>query len=146
MRTVNSLRHFCQLQMSQLRYDASHPHDLDNILLIVALTGVISYNVFTIIGTQFSDHPNRILVLLNALTAVVQAIIQTVFVLSSSKRHLYTRRQEREKPGREVVTFLMVTNFAMVRFCSNLKIMFKIYNILYIKFTVGHYHFGKESS
>lgn len=100
--------------MSQLQFDASHPLDLDNILLIVALTGVISYNVFTIVGTQFSDHPDRMLVLINALTAVVQAVAQTVFVLGSSKRHLYTRRQEQRKPGREVVTFLMVTNFAMV--------------------------------
>ncbi|XP_046442073.1 proton channel OtopLc-like isoform X2 [Daphnia pulex] len=101
------------IQVSQLQFDASHPLDLDNILLIVALTGVISYNVFTIIGTQFSDHPDRMLVLINALTAVVQAVAQTVFVLGSSKRHLYTRRQEQRKPGREVVTFLMVTNFAM---------------------------------
>lgn len=101
------------IQVSQLQFDASHPLDLDNILLIVALTGVISYNVFTIVGTQFSDHPDRMLVLINALTAVVQAVAQTVFVLGSSKRHLYTRRQEQRKPGREVVTFLMVTNFAM---------------------------------
>jgi hypothetical protein len=102
-------------QVSQLQFDASHPLDLDNILLIVAHTGVISYNVFTIVGTQFSDHPDRILVLINALTAVVQTVAQTVFVLGSSKRHLYTRRQEKRKPGREVITFLMVTNFAMVR-------------------------------
>ncbi|EFX82850.1 hypothetical protein DAPPUDRAFT_302343 [Daphnia pulex] len=100
-------------QVSQLQFDTSHPLDLDNILLIVAFTGVIAYNVFTIVGTQFSDHPDRILVLMNALTAVVQAVAQTVFVLGSSKRHLYTRRQEQSKPGREVITFLMVTNFVM---------------------------------
>jgi hypothetical protein len=103
-----------QSQVSQLQFDTSHPLDLDNILLIVAFTGVIAYNVFTIVGTQFSDHPDRILVLMNALTAVVQAVAQTVFVLGSSKRHLYTRRQEQSKPGREVITFLMVTNFVMV--------------------------------
>ncbi len=102
-----------QSQVSQLQFDTSHPLDLDNILLIVAFTGVIAYNVFTIVGTQFSDQ-DRILVLMNALTAVVQAVAQTVFVLGSSKRHLYTRRQEQSKPGREVITFLMVTNFAMV--------------------------------
>jgi len=100
--------------MSQLKFDAAHPLDLDNILLIVAFTGVISYNVFTIVGTQFSDHPDRMLVLINALTAVVQAVAQTVFILGSSRRHTFTRRQEQRKPGREVVTFLMVTNFAMV--------------------------------
>lgn len=100
--------------MNQLRFDPTRKLDLDNILLIVALTGVISYNVFTIIGTQFSSHLDTVLVLMNALTAVIQGILQTVFVLDASKRHLYTRRQLERKPGREVITFLMVTNFAMV--------------------------------
>lgn len=103
------------LQVSQLRYDDSIPLDLDNILLIVALTGVISVNVFSIVGTQFSDHPDRTLLLFNSLIGLLQGVAQTVFVLGSSKRQLYTRRQEQMKPGREVVTFLMVTNFAMVR-------------------------------
>lgn len=91
----------------------------------MALTGVISYNVFTIVGTQFSEHPEKMLVLINALTAVMQAVAQTVFVLGSSKRHLYTRRQEQRKPGREVVTFLMVTNFAMVRLISEYTVLMK---------------------
>lgn len=79
------------------------------------MTGVIAYNVFTIVATQFSTHEDRMLILVNALMAVLQAIAQTMFVVDASKRHLYTRRQQKNKPGREVITFLMVTNFAMVR-------------------------------
>lgn len=112
------MRHALLWQVSQLHFDASKKLDLDNTLLVVALTGVISYNVFTIIATHFSEQEDRALVLINALTAVVQATAQTIFVIGASKRHLYTRRQQQKKPGREAITFLMVTNFAMVKFSS----------------------------
>ena len=88
---------------------------------MIALTGVISYNVFTIVGTQFSEDQRRLLVSFNAITAVTQAITQTIFILGSSRRQSFTRRQEQLKPGREVVTFLMVTNFAMVTFLPYLQ-------------------------
>lgn len=107
------------LQVSQLHFDASKKLDLDNTLLVVALTGVISYNVFTIIATHFSEHGDRVLVLINAMAAVIQATAQTIFVIGASKRHLYTRRQQQKKPGREAITFLMVTNFSMVTLSMN---------------------------
>ena len=102
------------IQVSSLRFNSSRKTDLDNLLLVVALIGVISFNVFTVISTQFSDHSDGLIVLVTALTGVMQAIVQTVFILDASKRQLYTRQQMNSKPGREVVTFLMVVNFALV--------------------------------
>lgn len=83
------------------------------------MTGVITYNVFTIVATQFSTHEDRLLTLVNSLMAVVQAVAQTMFVVDASKRRLCSRRQQKNKPGREVITFLMVTNFAMVTFLAS---------------------------
>ena len=100
-------------KVNQLRFDISRSLDLDNVLLIVALTGAITYNVFTVIGTQFGTSLNTLLVLVNALTAIVQGVVQTIFILDASKRQLYTKRQQQQKPGREIITFLLITNFAM---------------------------------
>lgn len=38
----------------------------------------------------------------------VQAVTQTLFILDASRRHTYTADQQSRKPGREVVTFLLV--------------------------------------
>ena len=102
------------IQVSSLRFNSSRKTDLDNLLLVVALIGVISFNIFTIIATQFTAHSDNLIIMVTALTGVLQGIIQTVFILDASKRQLYTRRQMNRKPGREVITFLMVTNFALV--------------------------------
>lgn len=99
--------------MRKLRFDASRSMNLDFILIVVAQCGNISYCIFTIIGSQFSDHPDKLLVLMTSLSALVQGITQTIFILDASKRRLYTRVQQTNKPGRETVTFLLVTNFAM---------------------------------
>ena len=70
-------------------------------------------SIFTILGSQFSDHPDKLLVMMTSLAALVQGITQTIFILDAYKRSLFTKTQQRRKPGREIVTFLLVTNFAM---------------------------------
>lgn len=56
---------------------------------------------------------NTALVLVTALSSLIQLLVQTLFILDASKRSAATSEQARRKPGREVVTFLLVTNLAM---------------------------------
>ncbi|CAL8079637.1 unnamed protein product [Orchesella dallaii] len=109
--TVAVLIGMCQ--MRELRYVRGRNLELDNILLIVAQTGSFIYNVFTIIGGHFTLKKSTPLVLATALASLVQLLIQTLFILDASKRSASTSEQTRRKPGREVVTFLLVTNLAM---------------------------------
>lgn len=112
--TALRITNFLQiLQMRELRYIRSRNLELDNILLIVAQTGSFIYNVFTIIGGHFTMKNNTALVLVTALSSLIQLLVQTLFILDSSKRSAATSEQARRKPGREVVTFLLVTNLAM---------------------------------
>ena len=46
----------------------------------------------------------------------IKAVAQTLFILDASRRNTYSADQQRRKPGREVVTFLLVANFAMWTF------------------------------
>ncbi|XP_073963096.1 proton channel OtopLc-like isoform X2 [Choristoneura fumiferana] len=96
-----------------LKYDGSRNLELDNILLVGAQTGMFIYGTFTIIGGHFTIEKNTILILITALSSLVQTTCQTMFILDASRRSAKTHDQLRKKPGREIVTFLLVTNLAM---------------------------------
>lgn len=100
-------------KMRKLRYDGGRNLELDNILLVAAQTGMFIYSMFTIIGSHFTLQKHTILVLVTALASVVQTTCQTIFILDASRRSVATAEQIRRKPGREIVTFLLVTNLAM---------------------------------
>ncbi|CAH2063488.1 unnamed protein product, partial [Iphiclides podalirius] len=101
---------FC---VRNLKYDGNRNLELDNILLVGAQTGMFIYGTFTIIGGHFTIEKNTILILITALSSLVQTTCQTMFILDASRRSAKTPEQLRKKPGREIVTFLLVTNLAM---------------------------------
>jgi hypothetical protein len=103
---------FNSAQIKKLKYSRHRNVELDNILLIVAQAGLIIFNMFSMIGAQFSNK-NTQLVLINAIACIVQATLQTTFILDASRRYCQTQEQIRQKPGREMVTFMLVCNFAM---------------------------------
>lgn len=101
-------------QIRQLRYNKHRNVELDNILLIVAQAGLYIFNMFSLIGAQFyGTSKNTQLVLINAIACIVQATLQTIFILDASRRYCNTAEQTRAKPGREMVTFMLVCNFSM---------------------------------
>lgn len=97
----------------KLKYDGNRNLELDNILLVGAQTGMFIYGTFTIIGGHFTIEKNTILILITALSSLIQTTCQTMFILDASRRSAKTPEQLRKKPGREIVTFLLVTNLAM---------------------------------
>ncbi|XP_041973002.1 proton channel OtopLc-like isoform X2 [Aricia agestis] len=101
---------FC---VRNLKYDGNRNLELDNILLVGAQTGMFIYGTFTIIGGHFTIEKNTILILITALSSLIQTTCQTMFILDASRRSAKTPEQLRKKPGREIVTFLLVTNLAM---------------------------------
>ncbi|KAL1116295.1 hypothetical protein AAG570_005790 [Ranatra chinensis] len=101
------------IQVRQLKYDGFRNLELDNILLIGAQTGMFIYSTFTIIGGHFTLEKNTVLVLVTALASLLQTLCQTMFVLDASRRSCVTPDQIKRKPGREIVTFLLVANLAM---------------------------------
>lgn len=111
MSTMATLIGMCQ--MRKLRYDGSRNLELDNILLVAAQTGMFIYSMFTIIGSHFTQEKHTSLVLITAFASVVQTTLQTIFILDASKRNVASADQARHKPGREIITFLLVTNLAM---------------------------------
>uniref|UniRef100_A0A6E8W6T5 Otopetrin n=1 Tax=Anopheles coluzzii TaxID=1518534 RepID=A0A6E8W6T5_ANOCL len=85
---------------------------LDCHLLLVTQTGIYIYGVFSIIGTYHTHGQLLHWAVLSEVLALAQTSLQTLFVLSSWWRRCKGARQNRTKPGREIVTFLLVANLA----------------------------------
>lgn len=101
------------IQIRNLQYDAARSFELDDILLVGAQTGSFLYNTFTVIAGHFTLRKDTILILVNAMASIVQTAFQTMFILDASRRQAVKPEDIRKKPGREIVTFMLVVNLAM---------------------------------
>lgn len=101
------------VQIRHLKYDAFRNFHLDDILLVGAQTGLFLYSTFSVIGGHFTVRQDTVLVLITSLASIVQTAFQTMFILDASRRSAASADQMHKKPGREIVTFLLVANLAM---------------------------------
>ncbi|XP_050100657.1 proton channel OtopLc-like [Anopheles aquasalis] len=88
------------------------PLPLDCHLLLLTQTGIYLYGVFSIIGTYHTYGRALHWAVLSEVLALAQTSLQTLFVLNSWWRRSKGARQNRDKPGRQLVTFLLVANLA----------------------------------
>ncbi|VEN61276.1 unnamed protein product [Callosobruchus maculatus] len=107
------------LRMRKLKYDRKIGSEgasgigLDNTLLVVAQTGMFIYCMFSIIGCYFTLASNNVIELVAEIFSFIQTCLQTMFVLDGWWRKCRNIEQTRTKPGREIITFLIVANMAM---------------------------------
>uniref|UniRef100_A0AAG5DJT8 Otopetrin n=1 Tax=Anopheles atroparvus TaxID=41427 RepID=A0AAG5DJT8_ANOAO len=110
------------LKMRDLKYQRrKNDHhagsiSLDCTLLVLAQTGVYVYGMFSIVGSYFSMQQDVVgsrEALVAELFSLIQTSIQTLFILNAVWRRCRGAQQNRTKPGREIVTFLLVANMAM---------------------------------
>ena len=89
---------------------------VDSVLLIVALAGSYIYICFLLISAlsrgDFSDAIG-ILLIVTIVLAILQITLQIVFILDGLCLCAENDIQMSEKPGRSIVTFLLVCNLAM---------------------------------
>jgi len=99
-------------QMRKLWYDVSRRLLLDTSLLVTGQAGVFIYATFSGLSS-FLQLQTCLVPLLASLTILLQTILQTAFIIDASHRFASTSSHIRHKPGRQVVTFLLVCNLAM---------------------------------
>lgn len=86
---------------------------LDCTLLLLAQSGVYIYSMFSLIGCFFSFGKGGQYGLVAEIFSIVQTSMQSLFILNTWWRRCRSSRESRKKPGREMVTFLLVANIAM---------------------------------
>ena len=104
-------------------------NQIDQVLLILSVTGLILLQIFIMFGIIHGLHHEseellidrkRILAveLTGNILTIMFAILQSCFILQGLQTHTTCKEYQRNKPGRETVTFLVVANIAMWLYSS----------------------------
>ncbi|XP_045478835.1 uncharacterized protein LOC123683888 isoform X7 [Harmonia axyridis] len=102
-------------RVQNLKFKTEEQTDLNDILLRVSAFGLFLYAVFGIIAghlNAFTKEPNM-LVMITGCLSVVQVVLQLLFIADVSRRRVHLPEHDRSKPGRQVVTFLLICNVTM---------------------------------
>ena len=105
-------------QMRGLKFHGDHENDLDDTLIVIGLCGIFFFALFSIIAGRYAIHSiNGILIIASSIMVLIQSLLQTIFILNGLRRSSRFPYHESNKPGRELITFLLVSNIAM--WCIN---------------------------
>ncbi|CAH0717239.1 unnamed protein product, partial [Brenthis ino] len=89
---------------------------LDTSLLVLAQSGMFVYCMFSLIGCHHTvNHSNGagLTGFFSEFLSLNQTILQSLFIIDAWWRRSSNSEQRRKKPGRQLVTFLLVANMAM---------------------------------
>ncbi len=101
-------------KMRDMRFHKDKDNTLDEVLHAVALIGQYVFCVFTVVAGRYNtDTYGGSLVMATSILLMVQATLQTVFIVQGLRRSSARQFHETKKPGREYITFLLVSNIAM---------------------------------
>ncbi|KAF6200214.1 hypothetical protein GE061_006517 [Apolygus lucorum] len=104
-------------KIKRLRYEKNRQFELDTLLLILAQSGLYIYFMFSAIAAYLTldDRSSRSprTVLLMSSCGILQSTLQTLFIVDAWWRRCTTSQNSKEKPARQLVTFLLLTNVAM---------------------------------
>lgn len=101
-------------RMQRLKFNPGRVINLEKMLILLSLSGVYIFEFLSIIAAlQAPAESNGLLIVLSSVLDMFQATLQTMLMLNALRRSAYRREQERQKPGREMITFLLMCNIAM---------------------------------
>lgn len=103
------------IRVKNLKFKAEEQSDLNDILLRVSAFGLFLYAVFSVIAgslAAFTHEPNLLVMVTGAL-AIFQVVLQMLFIADVSRRRVHLPEHDRSKPGRQVITFLLICNVTM---------------------------------
>ncbi|CAH0663961.1 unnamed protein product [Chilo suppressalis] len=103
------------IRVQSLKFRSEEQSDLNDILLRVSAFGLFVYAVFSVIagGMGAFTHEPNLLVMITGCLSVFQVILQLLFIADVSRRRVHLPEQERSKPARQAVTFLLICNVTM---------------------------------
>ncbi|KAG6448041.1 hypothetical protein O3G_MSEX005308 [Manduca sexta] len=103
------------IRVQSLKFRSEEQSDLNDILLRVSAFGLFVYAVFSVIagGMGAFTHEPNLLVMITGCLSVLQVVLQLLFIADVSRRRVHLPEQERSKPARQAVTFLLICNVTM---------------------------------
>ncbi|XP_076046380.1 proton channel OtopLc-like isoform X2 [Oratosquilla oratoria] len=86
---------------------------VDDIILFVCLPCIFLYAFLNLFPELTLDKGDKILYIIVSALEVMQVIVQTALICDGLRRCSNSKELQQRKPGRELVTFLVVANVAM---------------------------------
>ncbi|KAH9494483.1 hypothetical protein Btru_020118 [Bulinus truncatus] len=100
--------------MRTLHYSNTKEVGLEEILMLISLSGLGLFGVFSIVsGFFYIDTLHGGLTVITNVLMMLQAGSQATFILAALRASAKHRSQIRSKPGRQYVVFLLISNFAL---------------------------------
>ena len=93
--------------------DNQKGNSLDSSLLVMAQAGMYVYCTFSVIGFYYEVDSSVPAGMVIEIIALIQTTAQTMLVLDATPRRCKTKSHKKRKPGRQIVTFLIIANMAM---------------------------------
>ncbi|CAH1964752.1 unnamed protein product [Acanthoscelides obtectus] len=97
-------------QITKLDVNTAYNHLLDDVLLFICIPAYFLNGIFSIIPAIIYSN---IIGCFNIVLEVFQVLIQTLFILDGVRRSSNTKQLRKKKPGRELVTFLIISNISL---------------------------------
>lgn len=74
--------------------------------------------MFSVIAGALNSYLNpddqNLLVTVTSSVAILQVVLQLLFIADVTRRRVHLPEHDRTKPGRQIVTFLLICNIAMI--------------------------------
>ena len=98
----------------KLKFVQNNPGELDALLQRVSGFSLFLYSAFCVISAAPSPLPlvPNLLVLITASLVILQVLFQRLYIADVSKRAVSMLEHDISKPGRQVVTLLLLCNIA----------------------------------
>nr|CAH0102219.1 unnamed protein product [Daphnia galeata] len=97
-------------QFAVLDINANPVSQLDDLLLFICIPSFFLYGIFSIVPAMaYSNY----MALFVAILQVIQVILQTPTIIDGLRRCSRSAEMQTSKPGRELITFLIICNLSM---------------------------------
>lgn len=108
----------CITQTRSLSFNIHHHEELGGTLLRVTALGLFTYAALsnTAAALTVSDTVTGVkpaVVLITWLLTIIEVTVQTLFMSDMTRRRVSNPEQNHEKPGRQIITFLLVSNLTL---------------------------------
>jgi hypothetical protein len=102
---------------TKLYYDRqAHVDIFDQILILITTVGDFAYSFFGIFASIFIESYTikipRFIEITIGLLAIFETVLQSAFILDALKRRSITKNEIQNKPGRELITALLLINLS----------------------------------
>ncbi|CAO1377709.1 unnamed protein product [Diamesa serratosioi] len=103
------------IRVQNLKFRCEEQSSLNDILLRISAFGLFVYSVFSVIAGALNAHKEdqNLLVTIVSAVAILQVVLQLLFIADVSRRRVHLPEHDRSKPGRQIVTFLLICNVSM---------------------------------